>query len=113
MKTRQQVSSGDLSHHLSIRKMGGVRSLYRGCALYAIASLPAYLVYLTAYTYSKSALGLHYDGKQDAGGVSVGGGGGGGISTSVGNTNSYGQVLAPLAAGTIADAACLGLYMPV
>lgn len=112
MKTRQQVSSGDLSHHLSIRKMGGVRCLYRGFAFYAIASLPAYLVYLTAYTYGKSALGLHYDGKQGASGVN-GSSGSSGSSISVGNTNSYGPMLAPLAAGIIADAACLGLYMPV
>lgn len=108
MKTRQQVQSGDVTHHLSFRKMGGLRNLYRGFTFYAIASLPAYLVYLTAYTYSKSALGLHYDGKQDAGGA-IGGGG----SNSVSHTTGYAQVLAPLAAGIIADAACLGLYMPV
>jgi hypothetical protein len=100
------VQTGELASGFGFRKLG-LRSLYRGFAFYAIASLPAYLVYLTAYTYSKSALGLHYD----YSGVVDGGGGGDGSSN--GSSNSFSQVMAPLAAGIIADAACLGLYTPV
>ncbi len=91
--------------------MGGLRSLFKGFTFYAVASLPAYLVYLTAYTYSKSALGLHYDVKQDAASAVAGI-----TSTSTTTTSSsidFSQLMAPFAAGIIADAACLGLYMPV
>lgn len=115
MKTRQHVQTGDLTAHLSIRKMGGLKSLYKGFTFYAVASLPAYLVYLTAYTYSKSALGLHYDtptSPQGGPGITAGGGSGSGGSGGSGST-TVSQVMAPLAAGIIADAACLGLYMPV
>jgi hypothetical protein len=35
----------------------GLRGLYKGFLVYSIASLPAYIVYVTSYTWSKSALG--------------------------------------------------------
>lgn len=96
MKTRQQVQTGEVVAQMSIRSMGGVRALYRGFMFYSMAALPAYLVYLVTYTYSKSALGLSYS-DIDSGP----------------NSGSLGQIMAPFAAGLLADAACLGLYMPV
>jgi len=102
MKTRQQVQTGAVTQSLSIRRMGGVRSLYKGFLFYAVASLPAYLVYISTYTYAKSALGLHYN-----------------ISPSDGHPTgtvpgpSIQQTMAPMFAGFIADAACLALYIPV
>ena len=104
-KTRAQVQTGELTSGLNLRRMGGLRSLYRGFAFYAWASIPAYLVYLSAYTYSKSALGFHYGASDESTTKGVHGGGGGGGSLT--------QLMAPLAAGIIADAACLGLYTPV
>jgi solute carrier family 25 folate transporter 32 len=56
-----------------------------------VASLPAYVVYVTSYTWSKSALGFNYGPE---------------VSTAA-------TAVAPLAAGVIADAACLGFYVPV
>ncbi len=100
MKTRQQVATGAVSHSLSFRKMGGLRSLYRGFCFYAVASLPAYLTYVTTYTYAKSCLGFHYN---DAGAC----------SNSQGVPASFQQIMAPMTAGIIADAACLTLYIPV
>ena len=88
--------------------MGGLRSLYRGCFFYACASLPAYLVYLTTYTYTKSSLGLHYHHEQQPAGVAVEGG-----SLNTAAPSTFSHVMVPLAAGIIADAACLGLYVPV
>lgn len=68
----------------------------QGFPTYALCSLPAYVVYVTTYTWSKSMLGFHYSSSPtDAGTV--------GLSAAV----------APLAAGIIADAACLGFYVPV
>jgi hypothetical protein len=96
MKTRQQVQTGAVTHSLSVRRMGGLRSLYKGFLFYAIASLPAYLTYIGTYTYTKSALSTpSADGP---------------VETSKG---SFPLTMAPMAAGIMADAACLVLYIPV
>ena len=96
MKTRQQVQTGAVTHSLSVRRMGGLRSLYKGFLFYAIASLPAYLTYIGTYTYTKSALSTpSADGP---------------VETSKG---SFPLTMAPMAAGIMADAACLILYIPV
>lgn len=102
MKTRQQVQTGAVTQSLSIRRMGGIRSLYKGFLFYAVASLPAYLVYISTYTYAKSALGLHYNSSP----VDV-------LPTDTVPGPSFQQTMAPMFAGFIADAACLALYIPV
>lgn len=102
MKTRQQVQTGAVTQSLSIRSMGGIRSLYKGFLFYAVASLPAYLVYISTYTYAKSALGLHYDSSPANG-----------LPADTVPEPSFQQTMAPMFAGFIADAACLALYIPV
>ena len=89
LKTRQQVERGTAIRALNLKEVG-LRGLYRGFLVYSIASLPAYVVYVTTYTWSKSALGFSYTG-----------------------VSGLGTAMVPLAAGVIADAACLGLYVPV
>lgn len=95
MKTRQHADTGkfrafDPQLFRDTMRLG-IRRLYKGFFVYSIASLPSYVIYVTSYTWSKSAMGYSYSHE---------------------NANMD-AAMAPLAAGIFADAASLGLYVPV